>query len=281
MKTFMQNKPFYILLYDSDCPLCSTYTRWFVQAGLLNADGRLAYHLMHFAHTPIDAIKARNRIALYQPHIQQVYYGIDALDKIISAKFPFVHTCLSFKPLYAFMNALYDLISYNRKIIVPVSCTLTQGCSPDRSWFWRLAFVLFSGIAFASAFSGFAHAAGIRETVLNAPGILLCFFILQLLVQGLIGRFTKFFNAYAYIGHNAFVYFSGTLLLGLSQHFLKWLSFLQMDTSMPALFIYVGVSIFMFFAHIRRMMISVTCRWLSFTWMIAYIVMTIVAATER
>jgi predicted DCC family thiol-disulfide oxidoreductase YuxK len=138
-----------IILYDDACPMCSTYTKAFVQTGLIDPSGRKSFS----AVSPellgeIDPHRCRNEIPLIDTAAHTVKYGIDALLEILSARWPLVKTIGSLKPINWFLKKLYNLVSFNRRVITASS--FKEGnfdCTPDFNIKYRLLFLLL-GLSF-------------------------------------------------------------------------------------------------------------------------------------
>lgn len=195
----------HVLIYDKDCPLCSTYTKLFLKFGFLDKNGRMAYQEMDFTNTPIDAEIAKNKIALINSNTKEVSYGIDAITKVIGNSIPFVSFFMKYKPLHWFMSQLYSLISYNRKIIIPVNCKNLTSCNPSKNWFWRMAFILLCMVPLQFAIPAVHKLLSqehYRYTFFMAENaVFLTIAIFQICCCRLFGEK----NIYDYIGHLSFI----------------------------------------------------------------------------
>lgn len=136
----MKNK---ILIFDDNCPLCSWYSNEFVRFGFIHENGRTVFSKLNpglFAK--IDFEKSRNEIPLLDTVTGQVLYGIDALLEILDSKIPFIKKAGNIKPVKWFLQKLYKLISYNRKVIVAKKCGPGSiDCTPDMNYFYRFNFM--------------------------------------------------------------------------------------------------------------------------------------------
>lgn len=135
------------LLYDDNCPLCAAYTNAFVKTGLLDADKRIPFSQINMADYAIDYNKARHEIPLVDLKNGTVEYGVDALAEILDQRFPFVKPMLQIRPINWFFRKLYQLISYNRKIIVakPSNGKTCFDCAPDYSIRHRCYLIVLTG----------------------------------------------------------------------------------------------------------------------------------------
>ncbi len=134
-----------VMVYDDNCPLCNVYTSAFVKIGLLEANGRKAFsEATDSIMCKLDAHKSKNEIPLLDTSTNQTWYGLDAMLEVISVKFPLVKRVANIKPIKWFLQHIYKLISYNRKVIVAVPKTNSKyDCTPDFNVKYRLAFLIF------------------------------------------------------------------------------------------------------------------------------------------
>ncbi len=134
----LENK---VIVYDDVCPMCNAYTAGFVRIGWLK-------HRTGFADAPpellqkIDLDRARHEIPLLDTQTGEVTYGINSLFLILGERMPF------FKPLFqnrlfrAAIYQLYQLITYNRRIIAGSAAPKTGfDCAPDVNLFYRWLYI--------------------------------------------------------------------------------------------------------------------------------------------
>ena len=135
-----------VLLYDDYCPLCSWYSGLFVKFGLLNAENRIPFSKADIEIlTSIDIERGRDEIPFFDRETGATLYGIDTLLEILGQKALFVKSIGNFKPVKWFLQRLYKLISYNRKVIVAKKCGSGRfDCSPAFNVFYRMVFMLIS-----------------------------------------------------------------------------------------------------------------------------------------
>lgn len=132
-----------VLIYDNDCPLCKAYTSAFVQTGLLPLSGRQHFNTVDpDIFKLVDLEKCNNEIPLVDVSNKKVWYGIDALLEIIGEKIPVLKKWGNFPPIKWFLQRLYKLISYNRKVIVAIPATNGYDCSPQFQLFYRVILLL-------------------------------------------------------------------------------------------------------------------------------------------
>lgn len=262
----------HILIFDKDCPLCTIYTKLFVKYGFLDDKGRQAYQDMDFENTNVDTDLARNQIALLNTTTGEAIYGIDALTKVLSNKFSFIGLFMKFKPLYWLMTQLYSLISYNRKIVIPVSCNNLTSCNPSKNWFWRILFILICGVAVQLVYPLYMNTffeKSIINTFYLKESLLL---VGQLIFQRFFCILLKEKNSYDYIGHVSFISFMATLYLICFYVLLKILSLMGIETTLLGIICYGIVSGWMFLEHRRRMNILGMNKWLTWSWVLYKII---------
>lgn len=135
------------ILYDEECPLCQTYTSAFIATGMLDKNGRKPYQEINTHEIPfLDSKRAANEIALIDYENQKVIYGIDSLLKIIGHSFPLIKTIGEFKAINFLLKKFYSFISYNRKVIMPITEKKEQSCKCEPSFNvkYRLFYLLFA-----------------------------------------------------------------------------------------------------------------------------------------
>lgn len=258
----------HLLLYDQDCPLCKWYTQWFVTMGWIDSSVRSPYQEMKIQTMPgIDMQLARNKIALYNIQEGKTLYGIDAMAEILKRPFPWIGALMSWSWFYFIMKMLYSFISFNRKIIVPVSCS-ASGCNPARNWFWRSAFVVFAGLQ-VSLLVGWYFTHHLNPFYIG-PALWgdAAYFTGQLLFQFLACKWLREANYYDYIGHLAMVSLSGAWMLFVFGICLNMLQTLGVSIIMLQPFLYGVIFTWMFFEHRRRLQLSGLDERLTWFWLL-------------
>lgn len=142
-----------LLIYDDHCPLCSWYSGQFVKYGLLQQENRQPFSKVadHWLQQ-IDFAASRNRIPLIDKKTGTVTYGLDALLVLLGQRFPWIQQVGHWKPVHAFLEQLYALISYNRKVVVAVRCGKGDiDCAPDFHLGYRMVFLLLLQVLIALA----------------------------------------------------------------------------------------------------------------------------------
>ena len=138
-----------ILIYDDACPMCTAYTKLFVQKGFLGASGRQSFSTIDKTILArIDTDKCRNEIPLINTVDNSVTYGIDAMLEILSIRIPLIKSIGSITPVGWLLKKLYNLISFNRRVITAGNTVNSLfDCAPAFNLKYRILF-LFFGFSF-------------------------------------------------------------------------------------------------------------------------------------
>jgi predicted DCC family thiol-disulfide oxidoreductase YuxK len=133
-----------ILLYDDYCPLCTWYSGLFVKYKLLKPENRVPFSKADIEIlTSIDIEKAKDEIPFFDTKTGETLYGIDSLLEILGQKKPVIKSIGNFRLVKWFLQRLYKLISYNRKVIVAKKCGPGSfDCSPGFNVFYRILFMI-------------------------------------------------------------------------------------------------------------------------------------------
>lgn len=132
------------IIYDDNCPLCKAYTSAFVKGGFLQKENRIAFSKVNMQQFNIDWHRAKHEIPLVNLQTGEVKYGVEALADILQQKIPIIKSILKAYIFNWFFRKLYNLISYNRKIIVASEEQHLPSidCTPDYSFLWRWLLII-------------------------------------------------------------------------------------------------------------------------------------------
>lgn len=261
------------LLFDRDCPLCDLYTGGMIKYKMLDEHGRIAFQDIDESKFPtVDFYLARNKIALVNRENGEVVYGVDSLTKVLNHNFPFIGFCMRIKPIYMFWEQVYNFISFNRKIVIPISCNNSASCNPSRSVFWRTFFIIFCALVVNLIVGNYfkQHLSNYYTGNLAWGDLLI--FMGQLIFQYIICKLVKEPNIYDYLGHVSFVSLLGAFILQGFHWGLNLLSLLPVQIEFLQIFCYGIVFAWMFMEHRRRLQIADMNGWLSFTWVLYRII---------
>ena len=129
-----------MLIFDDACPMCKLYTGAFTRLKWTDRIG--------FSESPaalrrcLDLDRARHEIPLYDPHTGEVRYGLRALFEVLGTRLPWLRPVFAHPLTYHVLRPLYQLITYNRRIIAGTRAPATGfDCAPDFHLGWRLAYI--------------------------------------------------------------------------------------------------------------------------------------------
>lgn len=137
------------IIYDDQCPMCVAYTSGFVKWGILKKENRVSFSTLHETGytAQIDPERSRREIPLVDMNGGQTLYGVDALLYLLSQRIPLIKTVGEWKPVYWFVNRIYRLVSFNRRVIVGSRFVATQvDCAPAYNIKYRILFLVFAAL---------------------------------------------------------------------------------------------------------------------------------------
>jgi len=135
------------LIYDDNCPLCVWYTGLFVKTKLLQK--RIAFSEVSSRDLErIDILRSKHEIPLLDLEGGETLYGLDSLVEVLNVKIPFLKSMMHIPFVRTFFYWLYQLISYNRRLIVgKKGCNNGFDCTPDfnlrfRTYYLAISFLV-------------------------------------------------------------------------------------------------------------------------------------------
>lgn len=169
------------IIYDDQCPLCVAYTSGFVKWGVLKKENRVAFSTLQAngLAAQIDPERSRREIPLVDLSGGKTLYGVDALLCLLSQRIPLIKTVGEWKPVYWFVNRLYRLVSFNRRVIVGSRFVATAiDCAPVYNSKYRILFLVFAALVAlgvtALAGNALAGALNISAAVSVRNALLVC-----------------------------------------------------------------------------------------------------------
>ena len=188
-----------IIIYDDVCPLCKAYTEGFVHLGWLPSENRIGFsQVPQTILNQIDRDRARHEIPLFDTETGETLYGKDALFYILGEQMPVFKPLFRFPLFRAFIFCLYQIITYNRRIIAG-SPEPKNGfdCAPDFDGFYRWLYIGLVGV------SSILLLRNVAQDIDNQQIVLLGLFLVGILR----GLFLKNFETKTtYFGHFATVF---------------------------------------------------------------------------
>ncbi|GAA4331103.1 hypothetical protein GCM10023184_22630 [Flaviaesturariibacter amylovorans] len=206
----------------------------------------------------IDRQRAVNEIALVNTRTATVTYGVQSLFTILASALPALAPVFRFRPFSWAAQKAYGLISYNRRIILPLNPDpASTGPSLHRGY--RFAWILLAWILTAGILS---HYSGHLEGLIPASGFWREYAICagQLVWQGALLAVLAPGKLLDYLGNMMTVSLGGGLALGILD-----LVFGAIGTLPPLVYAaaFLGVAGAMLLEHARR------CRLLGLSWTVS------------
>lgn len=259
------------LIYDEDCPLCNAYTGAFIKHKWLDSEGRSSYQqVSQDLECRIDMQRSRSEVALIDKQTNQVFYGIDAMMRVIGNKIPLLQPLFRQRWFYWFMKRVYFFISYNRKVIAAVkpSHTAARGCTPAFSFEYRLAYLLFGWLFTLWIWTIYARSLKTIIPQVSAAS-LLWIFAGQIALQGILMGISRPKKTMEYLGNVTTVSLIGSLLL-LPAGLLANLFSIHAPIVF-ACYLWL-VIVFISWEHLRRIQLLKLSPFLAVTWLYYWLV---------
>lgn len=234
MKTLANHQ----LIYDKDCPMCKVYSGAFVEAKMLDENGRQNYRdLSEQTKSLLNVNRARNEIALVNFAENKTYYGLDSLLIIIGNSFPILEKIGRISFIYWFFLKLYSLVSYNRKLIIPSKNDfLENACVPDFNLKYRLIFIISTIITSSYIFNLSFLKLGFQFSFNEILALIFGLIFWQILFL----KDKRIENIANYIGNLVTILLAGSLLLMIS------------SLLIPSIYLLPIVGILILVEHFRR-----------------------------
>jgi len=178
----LENK---VIIYDDSCPMCKLYTYWFVAWGFLTPENRIGFATAPAEITSrVDLDRGRHEIPLYDRQTKKTIYGLHALTFILGSRWTWLKPLFRSKPFFWFFYPLYQIITYNRRVIAGCKACCGFDCAPDLNRFYRSVY-----LALATCFIGLiatllATAGPAFSTA--AAGLIMAFSAVGLLVGSIV-----------------------------------------------------------------------------------------------
>jgi hypothetical protein len=163
-----------VIIFDDSCPMCKLYTYWFVAWGFLSPENRIGFAAAPADITAnIDLVRGRHEIPLYDRVSHETLYGLDALAFVLGSKWTWLKPYFNSRAFKWMFFPLYEIITYNRRVIA--GCKACDGfdCAPDLNRFYRSIYLLIATLLIALVGIGISILAPAVSTLVT--GILLAF----------------------------------------------------------------------------------------------------------
>ena len=135
-----------VIIYDDSCPLCKVYTYWFVAWGFLAPANRVGFaKVSEEIRGKMDLNRGRHEIPLFDKKTGQTIYGLEALAFILGSKWTWLQPFFRSAAFYWMFYPLYQIITYNRRVIAGCAAACGYDCAPDLNRFYRSVYLLLAG----------------------------------------------------------------------------------------------------------------------------------------
>ena len=135
----LENK---VIVYDDSCPMCKIYTWSFVAVGLLKPENRVGFATASVEITSnIDLNRGRHEIPLYDRETGKTIYGLKAMTHIMGSRWPWLNPIFESGPFWCIFYPIYQIITYNRRVIAGCKHCCGSDCAPDLNKFYRSVYL--------------------------------------------------------------------------------------------------------------------------------------------
>ena len=139
----LENK---VIVYDDSCPMCKIYTYWFVAVGLLKQENRVGFATASPEITAnIDMDRGRHEIPLYDRATGETIYGLTTMTHILASRWVWMTPVFESKPFLWTFHPIYQIITYNRRVIAGCKHCCGFDCAPDLNKFYRSVYLGIAG----------------------------------------------------------------------------------------------------------------------------------------
>lgn len=139
----LENK---VIVYDDSCPMCKIYTYWFVTMGLLKPENRVGFaSALPEITSNIDLDRGRHEIPLYDRATGKTIYGLKAMTHLLGSRWSWLNPIFESKPFFWIFHPIYEIITYNRRVIAGCKHCCGFDCAPDLNKFYRSVYLGMSG----------------------------------------------------------------------------------------------------------------------------------------
>ena len=140
----LENK---VIIYDDSCPMCKLYTYWFVAWGFLAPENRIGFATAPASITShVDLDRGRHEIPLYDRATNETIYGLAALTHVLGSRWTWFKPFFESRVFMWMFYPLYQIITYNRRVIAGCKACCGFDCAPDLNRFYRSVYLLIAGL---------------------------------------------------------------------------------------------------------------------------------------
>ena len=137
-----------VIIYDDSCPMCKLYTYWFVAWGFLAPENRIGFATAPADITShVDLDRGRHEIPLYDRTTNETIYGLAALTYVLGSRWTWLKPFFESRVFMWMFYPLYQIITYNRRVIAGCKACCGFDCAPDLNRFYRSVYLAIAGLA--------------------------------------------------------------------------------------------------------------------------------------
>ena len=200
----LENK---VIIYDDSCPMCKLYTYWFVAWGFLGSENRIGFATAPADITShVDLDRGRHEIPLFDRTTKETIYGLAALTHVLGSRWTWLNPFFESRVFMWMFYPLYQIITYNRRVIAGCQACCGFDCAPDLNRFYRSVYLLIAGFAIFLIGGLLAIHGGVEATLnpFNAAAWLMIAFAIVGVVVAMFKRFTNVATVtWDYLGNHA------------------------------------------------------------------------------
>ena len=203
-----------VIIYDDSCPMCKLYTWWFVAWGFLKPENRIGFATAPdeiTAHVDLD--RGRHEIPLYDRQTHETMYGLQALTWVLGHRWTWLKPVFASRPFWWVFYPLYQIITYNRRVMAGCAHCGGFDCAPDLNRFYRSVY-LGLALTFAMLIGGALFISGSALAPL-AVGLLAALVIVSMITGGIVRLANGSVAAWNHVGNHASVLIVVSLALAL------------------------------------------------------------------
>ena len=136
-----------VIIYDDSCPMCKLYTYWFVAWGFLAPENRVGFATAPTSITAhVDLDRGRHEIPLFDRTTKETIYGLKALTFVLGSRWKWLNPFFQSRAFMWMFYPLYQIITYNRRVIAGCKACCGFDCAPDLNRFYRSVYLLIAGL---------------------------------------------------------------------------------------------------------------------------------------
>jgi len=136
-----------VIIYDDSCPMCKLYTYWFVAWGFLRPENRIGFATAPEEVTSrVDLVRGRHEIPLFDRKTKETIYGLNALTFVLASRWEWLRPFFGSQVFMWMFYPLYQVITYNRRVIAGCKTCSGFDCAPDLNRFYRTLYLLIASV---------------------------------------------------------------------------------------------------------------------------------------